>query len=242
MSIQTKSSLSKESGVLLWKQRGQLGHCLWLASLSWAQLSLGQGANGFPWSTSRVDGKRDAELGEGGQWGACMRCQHLELHLARDIWEMSDKTGVFAHDFPFLADFKLLLRAESPQSCLTLWPYGPWPASLVCPWVLLGGAQSPGIFPRGSPGKEHGYRCLGRMPLAYPVMERTRSGQGVMIPAPALLPAVDPDTDLLCSMCPAVSHSSLSTTGKEDLLYTASEISSFPLSIPCSLETVAALY
>ena len=120
MSSQTKSLLSKESGVLLWKQRGQLGNCLWLASLSWAQLPLRQGANGFPRSTRRVYGQRDAEEGEGGQWGACMSCQHLELHLATDIWEMSDKTGVFAHDFPFLTDFKLLLCAESLQLCPTL--------------------------------------------------------------------------------------------------------------------------
>ena len=49
-----------------------------------------------------------------------MSCHHLELHPARNIWEMRDGTGVFAHGFPFLTDLKLLLGAESLQSCLTL--------------------------------------------------------------------------------------------------------------------------
>ena len=26
------------------------------------------------------------------------------------------------------------LRAQSLQSCPTLWPHGPWPARLLCPW------------------------------------------------------------------------------------------------------------
>ena len=33
-------------------------------------------------------------------------------------------------------------------------------------------------FPRGSPGKKHGYRCLARMLLAHPVAERTRVWAG----------------------------------------------------------------
>ena len=49
-----------------------------------------------------------------------MSCHHLELHPARNIWEMRDGTGVFAHGFPFLTDLKLLLGAESLQSCPTL--------------------------------------------------------------------------------------------------------------------------
>ena len=62
-----------------------------------------------------------------------------------------------------------------------------------------------------------------------------------MIPAPAQLSVVDPDTDLLGSVCSASQSRHSPQLGRRTFFTLHQKSTVLPLSIPCSLETVATL-